>query len=258
MITVKLIGGAKKPFSTDKLELDKDGSTILELLDFLQQRIPKNMPHLDVHNILVAVNGVDSSTLKGFETKLKNGDIVSIIPVIHGGNYKRIQFRIFDTTVDILTVKPMDDPIGFLDHLRKKYENLVIQGIHSRYVLNVDHAKKIIAISLAAQKSDNLLSNKIETDILMRFSCTKQINEAIKKVGLQRKQDFVLIVIGKKLSLDKLYAELKTYLKPLFLSSINSSFLKKEFGISTAHLKAIVSQTPLEDLLAEKAAVLFR
>ena len=257
MITIKLLGGAKKTLATDKIEFEIDNSTIFELLDFLQTKIPKNMLPLDVKNILVAVNGVDSSTLDGFATRIKDGDIVSVIPVIHGGSY-RTQFQVFNNNVELMGVKRIDDPIRLLDDLRKKYPELIIQGIKPRFVLGKNHAKKIIAISIAAQKDGIMLSNKIETDILMRFACTKQINEAIQKVGLDRKQDFVLIAIGKKQSLNKLFSELQTNLKSNLISIKNSTFLKKEFKISKKQLEIVTSETPLEDLLVEKAAVLFR
>ncbi len=257
MITIKLLGGAKKALATDRLEFEKDNSTISELLDFLQTQIPKNTRALDIKNMLVAVNGVDSSTLDGFATKIKDGDTVSIIPVIHGGS-QRMQFQIFNNNVELMGIKHIDDPIGFLDDLRKKYPDLVIQGIRPCFILSPNHVEKIIAISLAAQKDGIMLSNKIETDILMRFACTKQISKAIQKVGLQRKQDFVLIVIGKKQSLNKLFDEVRTHLKSNLISIKNSTFLKKEFEISKKQLEAVTSKTPLEDILAEKAAILFR
>ena len=257
MITIKLLGGAKKALSTDKLEFEKNNSTISELLDFLQTQIPKNMHVLDIKNILVAVNGIDSSTLDGFKTKIKDGDTVSVIPVIHGGS-QRMQFKIFNNNVKLMEIKHIDDPISFLDDLRKKYPYLMIQGLRPCFVLSSNHAKKIITISLAAQKDGILLSNKIETDILMRFACTKQISDAIQKVGLQREQDFVLILIGRKRSLNKLFDELRTHLKSNLISTKSSTFLKKEFKISKKQLEAVTSNTPLEDLLVEKAAVLFR
>jgi tRNA threonylcarbamoyladenosine modification (KEOPS) complex Cgi121 subunit len=258
MITIKLLGGAKKSFSTDKIEFAKSDCTISELLDFLKTRLEKNAPPLDVKNILVAVNGVDSSTLDGFATKLKSGYIVSIIPIIHGGSTKKIRFKISNKTIELLEVNAIDEPIEFLDTIRKKYHDLSIQGIKSNYILNAEHARKIISISLAAHDGDVMLSNKIETDLLMRFACTKQIGKAIQKVGLNKKQDFVLIAMWKKFSLDKLHDELKGSLKQKQLSKNNSVFLKKEFDISKKKLCTVISKTPLEDLLAEKAAVLFR
>jgi len=259
MITVKLLGGAKKSLSTDKMEIEKDDLTVAELIESLQKSIQKNMPPLDVKNMLVAINGVDSSALQGFATKLKSGDIVSIIPVIHGGSVRRMWFCIFKTRVELIKIKNnLHDPIKFLEDLRLKYQDLTIQIIDARYVLNIEHAKKIITISLAAKKTDTILSNKLETDILMRFACTKQISEAIQKAGLQKRQDFILIAIGKKSSIDKLYTELSTILKLTQLSNGNPNFLKKEFAISKKQLRAVLSQTKLEDLLAERAAVLFR
>lgn len=257
MITIKLLGGAKKALSIDKLEFEKPNSTISELLDFLQTKIPKNTHAIDIKNILVAVNGIDSSTLDGFKTKIKDGDTVSIIPVIHGGS-QRMQFKIFNNNVELIGIRQNENPIGFLDYLRKKYPDLAIQGIKPCFVLSSNHAKKIIRVSLAAQKDSIMLSNKIETDILMRFACTKQISDAIQKIGLERKQGFVLIVIGRKKSIDKLFYEVRDHLKSNLISIKNSTFLKKEFKILKKQLEAVTSNTPLEDLLAEKAAILFR
>lgn len=259
MITIKLLGGAKKSFSTDKLEIDNDSIPIYKLIELLQEMIPKNLSQLDVKNMLIAINGIDSSTLEGLATIVKDGDVVSIIPIIHGGNVRRIWLDIFKTRIELIGIKNnFADPIKFLEDLRQKHVDLIIQGIHSTYVLNLEHAKKVITVSLAAQKTDSMLSNKLETDILMRFACTRQISEAIQKVGMKKQENFILIAIGKKHSLDKLYSSLEHLLTPTIFPKNNSNFLKKEFGISTKQLQSVVSLTPLEDLLAEKSAVLFR
>ena len=257
MITIKLLGGAKKALSTDKLEFEKHNSTISELLDFLQTKIPKNTNGLDIKNILVAINGVDSSTLDGFETKIKDGDTISIIPVIHGGS-QRIQFNVFNKNIELLGITRIENPTSLLDYWRKKYPDLVIQGIKPCFILSSNHAKKIITISLAAQKDNIMISNKIETDILMRFAYTKQISDAIKKIGLERQKDFVLIVIGRKHSIDRLFYEIRDHLKSKLISIKNSTFLQLEFKISKKQLESVISDTPLEDLLAEKAVILFR
>jgi len=259
MITIKLLGGAKKSFSTDRLEIDNDSIAASELIELLQKRIPKNLPRLDVTNMLIAINGIDSSTLEGLATILKDGDVISIIPVIHGGNVRRIWFNIFKTRIEFIGIKnDPDDPIKFLEDLRQKYMDLIIQGICSTCVLNLEHAKKVITISLVAKKTGSMLSNKLETEILMRFACTRQINEAIQKVGMKNRENFILIAIGKKSSLDKLYSSLERLLTSVVFSKNNSNFLKKEFGISEKQLQSVTSPSPLEDLLAEKSAVLFR
>jgi len=70
LITIKLIGGAKKSFSTDKIILEQNVSTINELISHLMQIKPKDTLEFDTNNLLIAVNGVDSSALQGYDTKL--------------------------------------------------------------------------------------------------------------------------------------------------------------------------------------------
>ena len=85
MIQVKFLGGAKKSFSTDSIKIEKSNITIQGLLDILLDSKPKNTIEFDEKNILIAINGVDSSALDGKNTILQDNDTVSIIPVIHGG-----------------------------------------------------------------------------------------------------------------------------------------------------------------------------
>jgi len=259
MIKIKLLGGAKKSFPTDNFDIENDSLTVSQLIQLLQKSVPKDLPQLDIKNILIAINGVDSSTLEGLATVLKDRDVVSIIPVVHGGNMKRTWLDIFKTRIELVEIKnDLDDPIKFLEDLRQKHKDLIIQGIRSAYILNLEHAKKVITISLMAQKTDSRLSDKLETDILMRFACTRQISEAIQKAGMKRQENFILISIGKKSSLCKLYCELKHIITPIAFTKNKSNFLKKEFRISTKQIQSVMSTTPLEDLLAEKSAVLFR
>ncbi|KEQ56778.1 sulfur carrier protein ThiS [Marine Group I thaumarchaeote SCGC AAA799-E16] len=256
MITVKLVGGAKKSFSTNKLEIEKSDITIAELIDLLLQLKPDDSPKLDTENVLVAVNGVDSSVMDGKSTVIKNNDVVSIIPVIHGGASKKMLYKVSSKQIQIVQIKGQKSiDVKFLDELRKKYPKTILQAVSSEFVLNGSHLKKILSLSLESQKNDVLLSNKLETDILMRFALTKQISAAIESVGIKPKTDFILVAIGNKTNLDSLYKELSSQCVSLF-SKNNESFLKKSFKISKKQLDSVYSKTPLEDILVEKAAVL--
>lgn len=258
MITVKLLGGARKALLADKLEINKEEMTIAGLLEYLQRLIPSNNPILDIENILVAVNGIDSSALGGNDTRIKDGDVINIIPIIHGGSKKRINFKCGNTFVELIRLgKISKDPTKFLEELRKQYPDLLIQGVWSKYIISKKHAKKVISISLSARKASVLLSNRVETDVLMRFAFTRQINNAINKIGLKKGKDSTLIIIGKKSSVNKFFQESKYIMSPVEFLSDNSNFMKKECLITKKQLASILSKKPLEDLLSERSAVLF-
>lgn len=257
MITVKFLGGAKKSFSTDQITVDNSEISINGLFEILVSLKPENTPDLDFDNILVAVNGVDSSAIEGKATMLKNDDVVSIIPVIHGGSSRRLNFIISKKTIQVTEIKGKKNiDVSFLDSLRAEFPKLKIQAISSSFVLNLSHLKRILALSLVSQKNDILLSHKLETDILMRFALTSQISDAILKAGIKPGKNFILIAMGDKRQLGLLNSKLQNYLTDMFLKD-NSSFLKRQFKITKKHLDSVLSKTPLEDLLLEKAAVLF-
>ena len=256
MITVKLVGGAKKSFSTEQLHIDKSNISIQELLDLLLELKPTDTPDLDTANILIAINGTDSSAMEGKSTMIKNNDLVSIIPVIHGGSSKKLTFQVLKKQIQIIEIagqKTID--LKFLDNLRKRYPKIQLQAISSNFILNYYHLQKILSLSLESKKNDILLSNKLETDILIRFALTKQISDAIINAGIKPKTNFILIAIGNKKMLNSLYIELLPLLVNLF-SKNNDLFLKKYFKITKKQLDSVYSKNPLEDILIEKAAIL--
>ena len=256
MITVKLVGGAKKSFLTEQLHIDKSNISIQELLDLLLELKPADTPDLDTENILIAINGTDSSAMEGKSTMIKNNDLVSIIPVIHGGSSKKLTFQVLKKQIQIIEIigqKTID--LKFLDNLRKRYPKIQLQAVSSNFILNYYHLKKILSLSLESKKNDILLSNKLETDILIRFALTKQISDAIINAGIKPKTNFILIAIGNKKMLNSLYVELLPLLVNLF-SKNNDLFLKKYFKITKKQLNSIYSKNPLEDILIEKAAIL--
>ena len=85
MLTVKFLGGAKKSFLTEKIDIDNSDISVSELLDLLLDLKPDATPDLDTNNLLIAINGADCSALDGRNSIIKQNDVVSIIPVIHGG-----------------------------------------------------------------------------------------------------------------------------------------------------------------------------
>jgi len=256
MFTVKFVGGARKSFLTEQLKIDKSDISIQELIDLLLALKPADSPKFDTDNILIAINGSDSSAMDGKYTKIKNNDLVSIIPVIHGGSLKKITFENSKKQIQVIEIKGQKSiNVKFIDNLRKKYPKIMLQAISSNFILNNYHLKKIISLSLESKKNDILLSNKLETDILMRFALTTQISDAIKNIGIKPGTNFILIAIGNKKNINLLYNQLLPISVNIF-SKNNDLYLKKYFKITKKHVDSIYSKNPLEDILVEKAAIL--
>jgi len=250
------MGSLKKTFSSNLVMFEMNNSTIQRVIDYLIKHQSENNNVFDGKNIMIAVNGKDSSALNGLETIVKSGDIVTIIPIIHGGVNTRIQFKIGQNLIELFEIsKSIKYDKNYLQKIRKKFPRLTIQSISSNYILNESHAKKIIMLSLDAKKKNILLSKKLETDILLRFAGITQISQAISNVGSKKNQNFVIIAIGKKSDFDSLFNEINNNLtkKPL---KNNSIFLKKYFRINQKQLESVDSLTPLEDLIVEKSSIL--
>jgi molybdopterin synthase sulfur carrier subunit len=92
-MTVKFIGALRHVSGAGEFNVDcKDGTSIMELMNEITKEAPGLKRSLidqqleDTRpNALILVNGREISVLEGLETKLKNGDQIVFVPVVHGG-----------------------------------------------------------------------------------------------------------------------------------------------------------------------------
>ena len=66
------------------LVIDRSQSTLKEIIEELKNQ-SRNTKILNEQNLIITVNGVDSSVTGGKETVIKSGDILTIVTIIHGG-----------------------------------------------------------------------------------------------------------------------------------------------------------------------------
>ena len=251
MITVKLYGNLKQLLQKDSLVINLDGKTIHDLIEYL---INHTNGKFDGKNMIIAINGTDSNALDGTSTILQADDTASIIPIIHGGS--DVSFTILNHNVYLFPIsKHHKLDANFITDIRRRYPRLVIQGISVQSVLGFTHMKKIISISLHMKKNKALLSKKLETDILMRFALNNQITQSLKLVGLSRGFDFILIIIGNRADTSRLNRSIKHYITTPKFNTVTT--MKRKYALSKKHIDSIQSTNPVEDILVEKASILF-
>jgi molybdopterin synthase sulfur carrier subunit len=92
-ITVKFVGALRHVSGAGELALDCKGcNSVEELVNELVEELPDIKRSLIDQqledprpNALILVNGREISVLNGLETKLKDGDEIVFVPVVHGG-----------------------------------------------------------------------------------------------------------------------------------------------------------------------------
>jgi molybdopterin synthase sulfur carrier subunit len=90
-VKVKLLGHLATEYGRNELELEvPEGSTLRQLL--IKLRSVSQIFHDVVTekgettvSYLVFINGVDAELLEGYDTVLKNGTEILLLPVAHGG-----------------------------------------------------------------------------------------------------------------------------------------------------------------------------
>src|SRR5919198_4783051 len=120
MITIKLLGGAKKAVGKPAVDLDRPNASVAEILQFLTGISP-DPRLLQPNNLIVAVNGIDSAAMKGPQTLARSGDIVTIVTVVHGGAGHIID----GNHISLIGIVRIAGDAGMLvDRLRAEYQGI--------------------------------------------------------------------------------------------------------------------------------------
>jgi molybdopterin synthase sulfur carrier subunit len=254
MITIRLLGGAKKAVGKPAVNLDRPYALVSDILDFLTT-ISAEPRLLQRSNLIITLNDVDSASLHGHNTMVKSGDTVTIVTVVHGGTDCMLNsYHLSITGVRRIT----HNPGKLLDMLRAQHSNVSIQAINANSVYGEEHVRGVLRIALEAEKRKIMITDRCETELLIRLTGTNQIAEAIRRAGL--KKDAAGCFIAFSQDIDSL-RQFERQIKNEF--DLNDSVLKPSEGKRIWLASMLGFTTKLDDseflqYLLEKAAILIR
>jgi molybdopterin converting factor small subunit len=84
MIEINLLGGIKKLVGHSNLKMNEDSSNVKEIISYLENNYYSNNA-LNKNDIMIAINGIESSLLGGYDAKVSSGDTITILSLVHGG-----------------------------------------------------------------------------------------------------------------------------------------------------------------------------
>lgn len=275
MITVRLLGGAGKAAGAGTIEIDSDRATVGGILGILESR---TSGAYGPSNVLVAVNGADSSAAGGPRAEVRAGDDVAVIPVVHGGErgggepqakaLVSIALRgrrpaagegsagkgaaarggRRGRTLEAYVVRSgrgggrVGGILPPLDDLRAEFPSVSMQVVSGRFVLGASHLRRVAAVSAEAERRRTMLARRIETDMLARLAGTSQISEAIRAAGRSGTSagTYVVLAVAPAGRLGPLRARLAPLAAPSpQLPASNARFLARRFGIGAARRSAV-------------------
>jgi len=79
-----LVGGIRKAAGFSTVNINVTNSSINELLTLLEREYDLENK-IKEDEIMIAINGIESSVIGGRGAKISSGDTVTILSVVHGG-----------------------------------------------------------------------------------------------------------------------------------------------------------------------------
>jgi tRNA threonylcarbamoyladenosine modification (KEOPS) complex Cgi121 subunit/molybdopterin converting factor small subunit len=254
MITIRLLGGAKKAVGKAAVNLDRPYASVSDILDFLTT-ISAEPRLLQRSNLIITLNDVDSTSLRGHNTVAKSGDKVTIVTVVHGG-VDRILDGYYLSITGVQRI--MHDPGKLVDMLRAQHSNVSIQAVNGNSVYGEEHVSGVLRIVLEAEKRKIMLTNRFETEFLIRLTGTNQIAEAMRRAGLKKGTTGCFIAFSQDI---ESILQFERQIKSEF--DLNDSVLKPSEDKRIQLASMLGFTTKLDDseflqYLLEKAAILVR
>jgi molybdopterin synthase sulfur carrier subunit len=85
LITIKLLGSIKKSVGQSDLRIEPSlYTTVDDILSFIQNNY-KMKNEIKQSDLMIAINGIESSIIGGNNAVVSSGDVVTILSVVHGG-----------------------------------------------------------------------------------------------------------------------------------------------------------------------------
>lgn len=84
MITIDLRGGIRKKIGLSQLNLNEEEISMAEMITYLEKKYDIDHKLME-KEVMVVINGVDSSILGGRQAIISSGDIVTLLSIVHGG-----------------------------------------------------------------------------------------------------------------------------------------------------------------------------
>jgi sulfur-carrier protein len=85
LISINLLGSIKKLIGHSNLQINEEElANVNGIISYLENKYYSNNK-INENEILVAINGIESSLLGGRNAKISSGDVVTILSIVHGG-----------------------------------------------------------------------------------------------------------------------------------------------------------------------------
>jgi len=85
LISINLLGSIKKLIGHSNLQInEKELANVKGIISYLENNYYSSNK-INENEILVAINGIESSLLGGHNAKISSGDVVTILSIVHGG-----------------------------------------------------------------------------------------------------------------------------------------------------------------------------
>lgn len=210
-ITLEFLGVLRRELGGNTIEEfldDLRGWTLRELLVYLLNKYPKlNLVVSSDGSLsssyILFINGVDYMLLGGYDYRVRDGDVLTFIPISHGGSNTEDIKRVWDLLTNKLNSIKLevyeiskDEASQIIKDLDKyQFRGCIIQVLPKCLVISDKQLLLASLLTFKAIERNEMISKKQHIEFLIRLFSNRQINEVIKFISRVNSEKYLLITI---------------------------------------------------------------
>lgn len=210
-ITLEFLGVLRRELARNTIEEfldDLRGWTLRELLVYLLNKYPKlNLVVSSDGSLsssyILFINGVDYMLLGGYDYRVRDGDVLTFIPISHGGSNTKDIKRVWGLLTNKLNSIKLevyeiskDEASQIIKDLDKyQFRGCITQVLPKCLVISDKQLLLASLLTFKAIERNEMISKKQHIEFLIRLFSNRQINEVIKFIGRVNSEKYLLVTV---------------------------------------------------------------
>lgn len=202
-VRVEVYGFLRNLLKRDFVEIDvSEGSDLKEVLSKMTKLFPALAEVIGANgevkpHFILFVNGVDYQLVGGYSYGVRDGDVVQILPISHGGSLASLESYLAAINSVRVSVCIVDGSLAekLLKHVDSVGPDCVAQVLPRKYYYGLSYSALVAFLTLRAVKLELNISRKKSLEYLLYYFGDRNINNVINKLrSSERSEEYVAIL----------------------------------------------------------------
>ncbi|MCS7099603.1 MAG: MoaD/ThiS family protein [Sulfolobales archaeon] len=200
-VKIELYGFLRSLLNSKEVLIEvPENSTLRKVLSVVYERIPELREAVEIGGSLkpyfmLFINDVDYELLNGYEYVVRDGDVIQLVPVSHGGSIEPLeeyinQINSMRVSVCLVNEEQAEELLSRVDGVS---DSCVAQVLPLKYYYGKNYSALVAYLALRSHRLGLSVSRKKSLEFLLYYFGDRQISNVLKLLKNERSREYVAI-----------------------------------------------------------------